>query len=315
MHDIAWVQDFQLHLQGLDAGQSTNSTYTLEDAVYGLEYLFNYAYGDIQVGVNVGGSKTSFAIPSNNDWLELYNSIYNQIQDEKKSDVIFDFVSVEANFETNSIEMHTHYVLTNPDIVEYFSASDGQSFGCDNPPFTDQEFIFGDGGQNGISSIPDGCGPLPFCGENIACATPNIYALELIEAFYNADIRNNNFCKNDEVAAYTVVDDLLITIYEDSSISRIAANCPEIMENIGFPNGCSCASTDLLNCLSCHTENVLTQIALERIPEGYEILNVDLFTETVEELGEVYFNGRITFGTVTCVPNEREEPILVEICC
>ncbi len=316
---IDWVKGFQGHLQDLQSGTTTSSNYTLEEAAYGLEYLFNYTYGDIQIGVNLGGTKTSFPIPSNKNWLELYNNIYTQIQEEKNPELNFDFVTVEVNIESNSVDIQTHYKTAIPEKVGSILNSEGNTFDCENPPFGEEEFIFAFGGreEDGLDfrpcNVEDDCGNGPVTADD-----PHLIALELIEIITNGSIRADYYCKEaGQAAAFTNIGTIFQTPIGIYNIVRDTYLCPELTDNeLDNTNICDCASASVLNCIFCFTEELLiSEEITSQIPEGSEIVDINLGTNAVNFDGLAFYDIVITYAEVTCVPDEREEPPILIGCC
>ena len=312
-----WARNFQSYLQDLDNGVSTSTNYTLEEATYGLEWLFNYSYADVKSGVNIKGINASFDIPANNDWLALYTEIYTHLEGNQFTDFHLDYISVDVNPETNQVDVYSNYKLSNSEIIEYFSAPENEAFNCSNPPFTDDEFILGLGGQNGGREIFFPCNELPSCGEGGACATPNITALEIIEGVQNNQIRSNHLCKDGGVPAFTNIGFIYI---RETELLSIASGCSEVSkEESADLGGCACIVTDMLNCVFCYSQNLLSNSEVtNQIPEGSEIINIDLHVNYVNQfnLGQ-WYSATITYGEVNCIedPRDNEPPILTVICC
>jgi len=316
-----WVKNFQTHLQDLDNGRAPSSDYTLEEATYGLEWLFNYAYAEVISGINFGGSKKSLNIPDNNNWLELYNEIYEHIQDEENSELSFDFITVEANVEANSVDIQTHYKIAIPEEAGDVLNSEENAFSCENPPFTDQELIIAFGGreEDGLDLFLP-CLNGQDCGNGpVTVDDPHLIALEAIELITNNSIRADDYCKEaGQVAAYTNIGKIYPTQIELQFIVGDTYLCPEITtQDLDNSDICDCASALTLNCIFCFTEELLISEAItSQIPEGSEIVDINLATNDIYYGGASFYDIVITYAEVTCVQDEREDPpIIIDICC
>jgi len=320
---LLWIQEFQEHLQDLKNGTATNSSYTIDEASYGIEWLFNYTYSTNANGLSIGGTKTNFNIPENNDWLTLYKQIESAVSGEisSQSDLDFNFLTLEIIDIDNEpkIQLHTKFKLNNEDISSYFSSSENQSFSCDDPPFLEQELFLGLGGEDGDVLFP--CNPdFGFCGGQAACEIPDLFALETIEAFHNFEINNQFICKGDN-ERISFSNPITFGI-RGTEVSSLLNNCdPSIPQEESRPGPCDCLSTDILNCLYCETDNFISNLDLNNInpPQGTELINIEIFTLAFDYSSNAnpYYFLELTFAEVECVPDitTDQPPILIEIIC
>ena len=312
----SWVRNFQSHLKDLNNGISTSSTYTLEEATFGLEYLFNYAYADVNIGSNKNGIKKSFGIPENKDWLALYNDINDHIISIQTEGLAMDFVSIEPNLETNEVGVYSNFKLPNPTILEQYPISEAGSTTCDNPPFTNEEFLVGYDGRNDRDFwFPCPIEELPACGDNPAGTRPETVALEAIEAFQNASIRNSQLtCEEPEVLFFSDIG----TIKQSQiSMTDITRACTELTyDEMDLVGAHDCVASNALNCISCFTSNLLiSDEILDRIPDGTEIIDIDLFISWIGNNNfPQFYTATITYAKVECVTRHHEEPIDIECC-
>ncbi len=320
-YDIEWVKDFQLYLQNLDAGQSTNSTYSLEEAVYGLEYLFNFKHSTNVQGITRGGAKIIIDIPEANNWLSLYYQIENHLDSEisSKPNLDFNFVNISIeDFEGEAkISAIIIYNLFNEHVEEQYSGrfENGNSATfCENEPFTD-EFLFpGVGGRDG-DDIVFPCNPdFGTCGNAAACEIPDLYALEEVERLNDMLIRNEISCPKGSEPYWTDIN--FIQLEQEAQLLSTIASTSCFPVEYNFIGPCTCMDADFLNCFFCTTQSILTSPEVQsQIPEGYQLLDTDIWVEpigVINSQADLYYFIRIRYGKVECrVGNPREEPAII----
>jgi len=316
LKDLIWLDEFQEHLQSIQNGNNNNSIYTAEDAAFGIEWLFNYSLADNIIGLSKEGEISTFDITTDNNWLDLYNLVESQVNDEisSKSHLEFNFLSMTLLEAENKIELETNFKLVTPEITDYLSTANAVgSINCDNPPFMDDaNFFFGSDGENGDVQFP--CNPdffNPCREEEGACETPRYFGLEMVEAFTNAGIKNPLICKGDnQMISFSNVT----TLYNFQPLELFQAlqDCdPEVENNI---YACTCIGSETLNCLFCLTEDLILNT---EAPEGLTLIDIDLYTLDITFGNADYYMIELTYAQVDCVPQTISMPpidIIIECC-
>ena len=314
-----WIQGFQSYLQDLDNGVSTSVSYTLEEATYGLEWLFNYAYADVAMGNNEEYITASFDIPQNNNWIDLYYDINTHVQTNLSTELNLDFMSIEPNLETNKVDVTTIYKLPTSSILEQYPALNEGSITCDNPPFIDEAFVVGYDGQgdNGVwFPCPDS--EIPACGGSPAGEEPEITALEAIEDIFNTEIRQAQLtCIEPEVLFISDINTALGV--SQILMTNITGECSNLTiaeaDEVGAHD---CVGANALNCISCFTSELLvSDQVLKYVPEGAEIISIDLYINWIGNSNSPqYYSANITYGTLQCITRSNDDnPLDIVICC
>jgi len=330
---LTWIIDFQSHLQGLYNGISSSQNYTTEESVYGLEWLFNFAYTSSQQGI-IEFKRQTFEFNINNfDILDIYTTVENQIVNEADlhTNLKISNISLNSTIEAGKLLVSStiSFVEYDQNIIDSYPVStDGEI--CEGPFVESQTYPLGlDGGDDPIR-WPPGCG-VPECGpSNRVTGDPAFYAVEELEDNLNYNFRNNSECDETETPFYTDVRELFIAF----NWHNINSTCdPYASWNLIDPGACDCLEYEFLNCLYCGLEDAIDLENFNNppyvvIPEGYEIISVDLavdrsFTGTPDVNAATAISGFLFYGKPGCRPTppvinvipDLPIAIMIEICC
>lgn len=320
--DLLWVQGFQSHLQNLYNGHPVSQTYTLNEATYGLEWLFNFKYAEGQKGFSKSGEKLIIDLPSSSNWLALYSQIEDHIENEIFDNPTLDFdfvnINIDEGEDTEHVTIQSHYTFIDQCLSDEFTNSDSGPPDCDNPPFTnDQSYYLGLGGEDGEEPwLPCELTSADVCG-GANCGS-RLFALEMVENIYEFNLKNQFICKNGGSPFFTNVQ-TLFNITNPLPIDEIINECnPNIEDDL---RGCTCVTADALNCLYCKTIDITENLSphiLAQIPPNSEVIDVDLFVNYINGTGLTYYSLHITTAEFHCRKSTiiRDQPaIFIELCC
>lgn len=320
------VSDFQTYLYNLDNNIPTIGRYTIEEAVYGIEYLINNRYLKSAPGVSYLDDQTVLTVPVYTNYLDLYHLSHNfflsertRIEDNRTKIVAFDIDFIKEENNQYLVGVRSIYKTNDVCINDSYKA-DYRS--CTGPFDEDDEYYTWLGGTEFIDVWDNSeidC--QNECGGIGPCNVVENFAMEQMETAVNNNIPdpvcpgggiwNGDF--TDQTILYGLVEwdsDLFIDCvidFEDAS-----------------PNACSCWNGDQLNCVFCKIFEEFENPDSEYfyIPDGYAIITTNIGVDYIATQSPetrhtafsiAYLIGIPTCSTIVSIPPEPQTPLTYQV--